>query len=263
LAAFLPRDGFSRASIDVPLRKLGRVQALYGDNNSRVVIFGQPAGADIRGWPLYVNWYDIKLQAAVIKMATLENAAIGLAVLDTTHVMFDNRFAKPEWKPWRDAAQKYGRLLMQLPTAELYEFHAGSVPGKDILGRTDEAWQGWEVNSPKDIPVTAGYLTLPPSAFVSRAVPLAGLPESIRITLSAKHVCEAKSTILVQINWLGPDGAVIRTDAARSECDSAQGSASVTANKPQDARTAFLYLTNEGSAIARLYEERAGALALF
>ncbi len=261
--AFSPLAKEALEDRDVPLRKLGRVQALYGDDNSRVVIFGQAAGADIRGWPLYVNWYNIKLQAAVIKMATPEDAASGLAVLDTTHVIFDNRVAKPEWKPWRDAAQKYGRLLMQLPTAELYEFHAGSVPGKDILGASGEAWRGWEMNSSKDIPVAAGNLTLLPGAVVGRAVPLADLPERIRINLSAKHVCEAESTILAQINWLGSDGTVIRTDAARSDCGSVQGTAGMTANRPQGARTAFLYLTNEGGATARLYDERAGALALF
>jgi hypothetical protein len=89
---------------------MGRIQAAIGDNASRVVIFGQNVGADIRGRPIYVGWYYQKLEERVWERATLDEAASTLAALEATHVIFDRRRQIPEWAPWHAAVERYGRL---------------------------------------------------------------------------------------------------------------------------------------------------------
>ena len=259
--AFSPQAKELLADVEVPPRKMGRIQAALGDNESRVVIFGQPVGADIRGRPIYVNWYYPKLQALVLKMSTPEDAANALAALDATHVIFDNRRLKPEWAPWHDAAERYGRLIFSTATGELYDFHAGAVPGVDIFGGPPGPWRRWEVIPSQERPVTGVNLMLPPAAATSRAAELAQLPDGVQVTLSANHVCDTPTLIRAQINWLRPDGSIIRTDATQSACGDGPERASVRAPKPEGAHAAYFYFANDGSANARLYDERATVLA--
>lgn len=249
------------ADIEVPPRKMGRIQAALGNDDSRVVIFGQSVGADIRGRPIYVSWYYPKLEALVSNMATPEEAANALAALNATHVMFDHRYLVPEWAPWQNAAERYGRLITRTATGELYEFNSDAVPGGDVFGGPPGPWQRWEVTPSQDQPVTGANLMLPPAAATSRAADLAKLPDGAQITLSANHVCDARNVIRTQINWLRPDGSIMRTDATQSACGYTPGRASVRAAKPKGAQTAYFYFVNDGSTSARLYDERATALA--
>src|SRR6185295_3757547 len=107
LTAFSPAAKERLGDEQVPLRKAGRVQAAHGDYDSRVVVFGQAVGADILGRPLYTNWYFPKLQSLVLTPTSLEEAASALASLNVSHVIFDLRNWRSEWKPWHEAVQKY------------------------------------------------------------------------------------------------------------------------------------------------------------
>ena len=103
---------------------------------------------------------------------------------------------------------------------------------------------------------------MPPAASVSKAADLIGLAEGVRVTLSVNCTCPASTLIRAQINWLRMDGSMIRVDATRSVCDATQGTASVSALRPQGARAAYFYFANDGNANAQLSEERASAVGM-
>jgi len=79
--------------------------------------------------------------------------------------------------------------------------------------------------------------------------------------LSAAHVCDAPTTIRAQINWLRPDGSVMRSDATQSACGDTPGRARIRLAKPAGAQIAYFYFINDGSASAHLYDERVTVLA--
>jgi hypothetical protein len=267
LSQFDPTTAFSSRAkeqlldVEVPPRRLGRIQSALGNDESRVVVFGQNIGADIRGRPLYVGWYFYRLEQLVLANATPEDAANTLAALGTTHVIFDRRDAKPEWAPWEEAARRYGRSVASTASGELFEFHPDAVPGKDVFAEQLGPWQRWEANPPLPRPPVGESAFLPPATAVSRAADLSALPENAEITLSAEHECPLPSTVRIQINWLRSDGSIIRTDAAQSKCGASAVRGSMRAARPKGARTAYFYFTNDGKADARLFGERATALS--
>ena len=245
---------------EVPLRKLGRIEAALGDDESRVLVFGQSVGADIRGRPIYVSWYYPALQNVVFSTSSPEAAANTLAALNITHVIFDLSSVMPEWAAWQTAAERYGRLIARTPVGELYEFHADSAPATDIFGGPPGPWQRWGVYPEQENAVSGADLLLQPGAAASRPADLASVPDGTQVALSAQLVCDTRSTIRAQINWLHTNGSIIRSDAARSPCAETPARASVKGSKPKDAVAAYFYFTNDGAAPVRLYEERATAL---
>jgi hypothetical protein len=243
---------------EIPARKLGRIQSAVGDEHSRVVVFGQSIGADIRGRPLYVSWYNRRLEGLVLAGASIEDAANTLAGLGVTHVIYDNVRPQPEWKPWHEATERYGRLIARAGSGELYEFHADSVRGLDLL--SGGPWSNWELPPDSAQAVTGTELLLPAAASASRAVDMPSVPNKARVSLSAVALCGRPSRVRGQINWLRADGSIIRSDAASFECEPSPRPIRVTSDKPPDGVTAYFYFTNDGDANVQLHDERASAL---
>ena len=103
-------------------------------------------------------------------------------------------------------------------------------------------------------------LILPPGIAASREVDITHVPQGRPVILSVKHVC-GQGSIRAQINWLKADGTFIRVDAVSSPCGGAPRLATLTTTPPIDARAGHLYLVNDSSGDARLYDERAGFVA--
>ena len=160
--SFSKRSKELLADLQVPARKMGRIQAAIGNNDSRVVVFGQSVGADIRGRPLYASSYYPELDTKVFSNPSADDAANTLAAIRTTHVMFDSRDPPPQWTPWHDAAQRYGRLVVGTATGELFEFNANAVPGATVFDSA-QGWQRWEIDSSHDRTIEGTDLVLPPA----------------------------------------------------------------------------------------------------
>jgi hypothetical protein len=66
--------------------------------------------------------------------------------------------------------------------------------------------------------------------------------------------------VRAQINWLRSDGSIVRSDAARFECDASPRPIRVMGEKPPDGATAYFYFANDGDANVQLHDEHASAL---
>jgi hypothetical protein len=255
-------EGAKEALLDaqVPMRRLGRIQAAVANNDARVVMFGQNVGADIRGRPVYVSWYFPRLQDMVFDNATPEAAANALAALDASYVMFDRRDSMKEWAAWETAAQRYGRMIESNDAGVLYEFHADAVPGKGLFPDTEEPWHGWALSPAQAEAVTGDSMILPPGSAASRPADLKDVPAGAEIILSVEHVCAQPSKIRLQANWLKADGSFIRVDAIQSYCGNPATRGSLRVTPPKEARAVYFYFTNDGEASARLFGERESVL---
>jgi hypothetical protein len=157
--------------------------------------------------------------------------------------------------------QKFGRLIAQTPVAELYEFDSKEASTIDVLAGTSGTWQDWSLSSPHQKQVIGGSVGVPPGATISRPVDVAAVTAGALVTLSVDHVCANGDNGLIQaqMNFLREDGVITYTTATRSACGPSARSATVSATKPLDARTAYFYLINSGAVDARLYNERVRA----
>jgi hypothetical protein len=258
--AFTPRDKEAYADGQVPMRVLGRAQAAIGDRNSKTAIFGAPVGAYVKGRPLYAHWYHALLGMQVHSITSAEDAARALAALSVTHVMFDLRAPDGDFRPWREAAARYGRLVYRIEGGELYEFDATSVDGVDLLGDGAEPWLAWQSQPPLPRPDDAREMVLPAGQAVSRGVDLSGLHAGTPVTLAVLHACAVSSSVRVQINWLAQNGDILRTDAVRSDCGPSPSGGRLRASVPQRARLAYAFFVNDGANAARLSDARMEAV---
>jgi len=260
LVAFSPQAKQVLADWEVPPRRMGRIQSSLGSNDSRVVVFGQNVGADIRGRPLYVGWYYAKLEDFVLSKVTPEDAAGALAVLNVTYVIFDHRRERPEWDPWETAVRHYGKLLASANGSDLYEFFPSAVPGKSLFPDDSDGWKGWAVLPPSETAPQGDTLVLPAGSAVSRAAEVVNVPPGTPVMLTAELRCAVPSKIRVQINWLRNDGSILRTDAKHAPCNEAASRGMIQVPRPEDVRHAYFYFTNDGHAEARLSDMHASVL---
>ncbi len=268
LNGFDPRTVFSDhskarlADLQAPLRALGRAQSSVGSNDSRVVVFGQGVGADIRGRPLYVQWYFHQLQELVLTDdTTLEQAANTLAALNADYVIFDRKSWNPVWQPWEDAVRLYGRLVASNAGGELYAFYSAAVPGNNVFQDSLGPWEGWDT-FPRHATTHGGgdEFDLKPGTSISRPTDVELIPQAAQYILQVQYQCARPSRIRLQINWLTRDGVVVHTDAKQTTCGDRLTWDMIEARRPNDAQLVYFYFANDGQNDIRLSGERASWL---
>jgi hypothetical protein len=260
--AFSARAKQAMLDAEVPPRRLGRIQAAMGDRDSRVAVFGQQAGADIVGRPIYGSWYHLVLGEKVWRVATAVEAARVLVALDITHVIVDRRGVPPVPEAWSEAAATFGKRIAHDPSGDLYEFDGNAVPGVDLLPRAGAPWQEWTVEGRGSARPDGPVLTLAPAAIASAPIDVDALAAGTRVRIAATHACAMPSALRLQLTWLDPQGKGIRVEAKRFECGAAPAMAAAWGHRPKHARTLVAYVVNDGTAPADVRDAGVGAFPL-
>jgi hypothetical protein len=260
--AFSARAKQEMLDAEVPPRRLGRIQAALGDRDSRVAVFGQQAGVDIAGHPVYASWYHLVLGEKAWRVVDAAEAARVLVALDITHVIIDRRGVPPVPEVWSEAAATYGRRIAHDPAGDLYEFDGDAVPGVPLLPAAAAPWQGWTVEGQGSARPDGPALALAPGAIASAPIDVDALAAGTRVRIAATHACATPSAVRLQLTWLDAQGKGIRVEARRFECGTAPALAAAWGHRPKHARTLVAYVVNDGKAPAEVRDVGVGAFPL-
>jgi hypothetical protein len=133
-AVFSAEARYDMVTHSVPERHVISYINQIAGTQSRVVFIETPQGAGLKGYPLYAEWYNPRLQTDIRTASSSDELMARLAKHGATHVLIKfpvsatGRQPLPNGKFLIEGLSKQAVLRAQLNAVDLYELHPHGAP---------------------------------------------------------------------------------------------------------------------------------------
>lgn len=235
------RDAYVQARL--PIRSaIEAINALDGDSRP-VAFFCQPAGAGLRGKPLYASWYNGTFDTAVRDARSVDDIGRLLCGSGVGYLIMDARWGTADQ---RAMVEGVSDLVAQLGAAQVRRV-------REELCLSDEVLRSPSFSDPSVWSTASTLETCSPSGgiVVSQPNPATQLiearPGSRYVMSVAATGIDAATPCRAQVNWLDTQGRIVRSDIEVFEASTSMTRHVMRRRAPESSTSALVYATSHDS----------------